>query len=82
MALDYDKRIDFRAFDVLADGIESASTADIQRAIESCDAIARNWSAGETAHVEIKRLLFKGFANLMRLHLRKFRKPSTARASG
>lgn len=76
MALDYDDRIDFRAFDVLADAIENATPVELAHAITSCDEIARNWSAGTNSHVRIKRLLFKGFANLMRLYLRKFNGPA------
>ena len=76
MALDYDDRIDFRAFDVLASAIENATAADLERAILSCDDIARNWTAGTHGHIRIKRLLFKGFANLMRLYLRKFKGPA------
>ena len=72
MALDYDDRIDFRAFDVLASAIENATPAELAHAIKSCSDIADNWDSGTNAHIRIKRLLFKGFANLMRLYLRKF----------
>lgn len=72
MALDYDKRIDFRAFDVLADAIEHATPAELESAIASCSEIARNWTHGTNHDVSAKQLLFKGFANLMRLYLRKF----------
>jgi len=71
MSKDYDKRIDFRAFDVLADAIEHATPVEIAHAITSCDEIGRNWAHGPEKHQAVKRLLFKGFANLMRLHLRK-----------
>lgn len=72
MALDYDNRIDFRAFDVLACAIENATPAELASAIESCDEIARNWTHGTNFHVSAKQLLFRGFANLMRLYLRKY----------
>ena len=76
MALDYDDRIDFRAFDVLASAIENATAADLERAILSCSDIARNWTHGTTSHIRIKRLLFRGFANLMRLHVRRLNRPA------
>ncbi len=76
MALDYDDRIDFRAFDVLASAIENATAADLERAILSCNEIARNWTHGTTSHIRIKRLLFRGFANLMRLHVRRLNRPA------
>lgn len=76
MALDYDKRIDFRAFDVLADGITNATPAELAHAIESCDEIARNWTHGTNHDSDAKRLLFRGFANLMRLYLRRYQAKS------
>ena len=76
MALDYDDRIDFRAFDVLACAIENATPDELAHAIKSCSDIADNWTSGTNSHVRMKRLLFKGFANLMRLYLRKFNRPA------
>lgn len=74
MSLDYDKRVDFRAFDVLSDAIQSATPLDIARAIKSCDEIANSDKGiGHTWNPET-RLLFRGFANLLRLYKRKYGK--------
>lgn len=70
MSLDYHKRTDFRAFDVLADAIQHATPAELDAAIASCADIARDHAWDMRS-----RLLFKGFANLMRLYLRRFNKP-------
>ena len=71
MALDYDKRIDFRAFDVLADAIQHATPAELKGAIDSCSEIAASATYNAST-----RLLFRCFTNMMRLYLRKFNKPA------
>ena len=72
MALDYDGRLDFRAFDVLCDAIERATPKQIDSAIESCDEVARNWNSGTPEHVTRKRFIFYRFARLLALYQWRF----------
>ena len=61
------KRTDFRAFDVLAEAIIYTTPGQLDEAIQSCADIA-----GDQTFRPDKRLLFRGFANLLRLYRRKY----------
>jgi len=69
MACDYHGRIDFRAFDVIADAIIKATPAELDAAIKSCAEIAR----GDTyERAPMHRMLFRAFAAMLRLYKRKY----------
>jgi hypothetical protein len=61
MALDYEGRLDFRAFDVLADAIENASPAMLRDAAKDCKSIANDSRFGG-----VKRDIFREFARILR----------------
>ena len=65
--MNYHNRTDFRAFDVLADAIQNASPEDLENAIKSCSEVA-----GSATYRAATRLLFKCFANMLRLYKRKY----------
>lgn len=65
--MDYEKRVDFRAFDVLADAIEHATPDELANAINSCSEVAASATYKATT-----RLLFRCFTNMLRLYQRKF----------
>lgn len=61
--MNYEQRLDFRAFDVLADAIEKGSPAELKAAHDSCREVSNDfaWSAS-------KRAIFKDFAKLIKKH--------------
>ena len=65
--MDYHNRTDFRAFDVLAQAIIKATPAQLDAAIKDCAEVVSCQTYKPT-----RRLLFRGFANLLRLYRRKY----------
>lgn len=59
----YEKRLDFRAFDVLADAIESGSPEDLKQARKICSDISRDFAFNDR-----KRSIFADFAELIKKH--------------
>jgi hypothetical protein len=66
MTLDYDKRTDFRAFDVLIDAIDNATSQELQVAIKTCAEYANN-----TALPASQCLIWRDMARLLRSHLKR-----------
>jgi hypothetical protein len=69
MACDYHGRIDFRAFDVIADAIIKATPAELDAAIVSCAEIA---NGDGYQHAPMHRMIFRAFAAMLRLYKRKY----------
>ena len=61
MSLDYDKRTDFRAFDVLIDALDEASPIMLQQAIATC----KEQSEGMYISAS-RRAIWKNMAALLR----------------
>jgi hypothetical protein len=59
----YERRLDFRAFDVLADAIEHGSPEELARAHKSCKEIANDFAFNAS-----KRAIFADFAKLVKKH--------------
>ena len=61
MALDYDKRTDFRAFDVLIDALDHATPGELKKAIVTCK------EQGEyLGNSSGRRAIWKNMATLLR----------------
>lgn len=72
MACDYHGRIDFRAFDVIADAIIKSTPAELDAAIASCAEIA---DGALYVRAPAHRMIFRAFAAMLRLYKRRYSTP-------
>tara|TARA_Y100000310_G_scaffold334735_2_gene415116 strand:+ start:542 stop:742 length:201 start_codon:yes stop_codon:yes gene_type:complete len=64
MALDYDDRTDYRAFDVLIQAINNASPADLKAAGKTCREMSLDMSVAAS-----ERAIWKDMAKVVKNHL-------------